>query len=200
MMRSTRKLALSAGIAASLALVLAAPAILRAFNPPEPPGRFGMVGLARAQTARLSVVNIADPSDPATPPDPCRVTLGFVDTSGQPFVDQTRQPITKDVNVLAGQAALLDLRFDAVADGNDWRATPLDRTGRVQFRAGLQFPASLPSNPCGDLVPTLEVFDNLTGRTTMLYAPLESPRPEGSVPSASAGGAAGSRQPRDAFE
>lgn len=186
MTRRTRTVALSVGMTASLALVVAGPAILRAFNPqPEPPGRFGMVGLARAQTARLIVVNIADPGAPTTPPDPCRVTLGFVDTSGQPFVDQARQPIAKEVNVLAGQAALLDLRFDAVADGNDWRATPLDRTGRVQFRAGLEFPAGQPPDPCRDLVPTLEVFDNLTGRTMVLYAPLELPPPDNSVPSSS---------------
>jgi hypothetical protein len=186
MTTSTRNVALSVGMAASLTLVLAWPTIVRAFNPqPEPPGRFGMVGLARAQTARLMVVNIADPNDPTTPRDPCRVTLGFVDTSGQPFVDQARQPIAKEVNVLAGQAALLDLRFDAVADGNDWRATPLDRTGRVEFRAGLQFPAGLPSDPCRDVVPTLEVFDNLTGRTMVLYAPVESPPPNDSTASTS---------------
>jgi hypothetical protein len=186
MARSKRNAMLWLGTTTMLTLLVAWPAILRAFNPqPEPPGRFGMVGLARGQTARLNAANISNPSAPTAAADPCRVTLGFVDTSGQPFLDQNRRKIAREVNLLPGQAALLDLRFDAVTDGNDWRPTPVDRTGRVQFRAGLEFPAGTPPDPCRDLVPTLEVFDNLTGRTAVLYPPHLGPPPDDSVPSAS---------------
>jgi hypothetical protein len=48
---------------------------------------------------------------------------------------------------------------------------------RVQFRAGLEFPSETPPDPCRDIVATLEVVDNLSGRTMVLYPPPDSLMP-----------------------
>jgi len=46
----------------------------------------------------------------------------------------------------------------------------LIRSRRIQFRAGLEYPP----DPCLDIVATLEIIDNFTGRTMVLYAPKNS--------------------------
>jgi hypothetical protein len=150
------------------AAFLAWPIVVRAFNPqPEPPARFGMVGLTRGQTARLNVANLQ-------PPDPlhdCRVMLGFVDSMGQTFFDRAGAEIVSEVSLPRGHAAFLDLR-----SGEAFRD---ERTRRVQFRAGLEGvpPPDNTPDPCANLVATLEIFDNETGRTLVLYQPPDPAQP-----------------------
>ena len=146
----------------ALALLIAWPLVVAAFNPqPEPPGRFGMVGLAFGQTARLSVVNLLPP-DPIYPPGPCQGTLGFLTSEGQTFVDNSGGEIVKEVSIRPGRAEFLDMPASEV----------LHRVRRVQFRAGLELRhAEFPPEPCQNIVATLEVFDDFTGRTMVLYPP-----------------------------
>jgi hypothetical protein len=162
---------------AAFALVAVWPEIVRAFNPqPDPPGRFGMVGLARGQTARLNVVNLGsgDPPGEADPPgELCRVTLGFVDASGRPFMDEMGNEIMKQVALPAVQSEFLDLRLSDPPSGK--RADP-PGVRRVQIRAGIdpesERGGAVPHlNPCGNLVATLEIFDTATGLTTLVYHP-----------------------------
>ena len=146
----------------ALALLIAWPLVVAAFNPqPEPPGRFGMVGLAFGQTARLNAVNLVPP-DPVVPREPCQGTLGFLNSEGQTFLDSGGREMVKEVSIMPGHAEFLDMPASEV----------LRRGRRVQFRAGLELRhAELPPDPCQNIVATLEVFDDLTGRTMVLYPP-----------------------------
>ena len=128
-----------------------------------PAVQFGLIGIARAQTARLNVINVPPP-DPEYPPNPCLVTLGFVDDQGAIFHDRAGNPLVARAEILPGESAFLELRAaDALG-----RTTAL----RKQFRATIERrsgPVEYPPNPCDGIVPTLEVYDNFTGRTTVLY-------------------------------
>jgi hypothetical protein len=61
------------------------------------------------------------------------------------------------VEVGAGRAASLDLRWDDVAIG--------DPNARMQVRALVR----LASASSRQIVPTLEIFDDATGRTLVVY-------------------------------
>ncbi|HZS05449.1 MAG TPA: hypothetical protein VFD58_11485 [Blastocatellia bacterium] len=109
----------------------------------------GMFGIARGQTARLSVVGVEDPN--LVPPGPCRVELSFVGSEGElllPAVQRVLEP---------GRAIFLDLNRDS-----------LDTAGpRIEVRAIVR--AECPSDPSRQaLMPTLEVFDNSSGRTSFV--------------------------------
>ena len=128
---------------------------------------FGMVGLARLQTARLNVAAVGggapDPSDLPS----CPVTVGFVDSMGEPFRDASGMPIAAEGTLVPGEAGALDLRSADAFRG---------LTGlRVAFRAVLR--VAFPPNPCQPPVATLEVFDNLTGRTGLLAVGGGAPDP-----------------------
>jgi hypothetical protein len=152
--------------------------------------RFGLIGLARLQVARLSVVNVVPPDplqppdpvhppDPVTPPDPCRVAMGFLNTSSQPFVNSAGEPLIVQADLGPGQSAFVELSAaDAFRDS---------RTLRMTFRAtGLFRHEPLPDDgapePCGAVLPTLEIYDVLTGRSQVVVNPLEifgfNPQPE----------------------
>lgn len=127
-------------------------------DPSEMP--FGMVGLARLQTARLNLVAVGGGSpDPST----CPVEVSFVDETGAPFLDTSGTPIAARFMLAPGEARELDLR---AADAFR-RATGL----RVAIRAVVH--VAVPSNPCRPPAATLEVFDTLTGRTSVLYVPTQ---------------------------
>jgi hypothetical protein len=127
------------------------------------PWIFGMTGLTTGQTMRVNVVNLSPPPDPEAPPGPCHVVLSFLDPGGQPFKDSTGQVIQSDVQLQAGESAFLDLNGDAVVPPSTNGAPQ-----RLQLRPVvnvLQEPSGkYPPGPC---FPTMEVFDNATGRTSL---------------------------------
>jgi len=117
---------------------------------------FGMVGIAAGQTARLNVVN-AVPIGP-----PVRVTLMFVDGNGNPF-NIGGVLLQTTVRLSPGQSSFLDLNGDAIPVGPP--IIPPGSPTRTQIRALVSDCEGCSS---GLVVPTLEVFDNVTGKTTLM--------------------------------
>ena len=117
--------------------------------PPGPvnmPIYLGPVGLISEQTARLNVV--------AHPPNPCIGTIGFTDTSGNPIGSQM------PVSLTPNQATFIDLPgFQAgFALGSD----------RPEV-IGVFTPS--PTTAPGVCIPSVEVFDQLSGYTRVLIPP-----------------------------
>lgn len=119
---------------------------------------FPMVGIASGQSARINVLNGAPT---ASNPTSCNVSLQYMDVNG----NLLKQLPT--VNLLPGTATSLDLSWDELPGGNL----------RVEIRAVLIFGYSGGANPpagilqqsaCNNLVPSLEVYDNTTGRTSFI--------------------------------
>jgi hypothetical protein len=126
---------------------------------------FGMIGLARGQVARLNVVNLrsvpaAEPTPYQVPgPVPCTVRLRFLDQRGNPVARSLE-------SILPGDGAFLDLPFhEAVPPGFQGR--------RFQIRAIVQVVRQPEDARCAT-ISTVEIFDNETGRTSVLYP--EEPR------------------------
>ena len=152
--------------------------------------RYGLMGLARLQVARLNVVNL-QPPDPATPPDPihppnptfppdpCHFAIAFLTTGNQFFFNAAGAPIVVEGDLRPGQSAFVELTSADAFRGS--------RDLRMLFRATGLFthsPAPDDSMPeaCGAVVPTLEIYDVLTGRSQVVANPLEifgfNPQPE----------------------
>jgi len=146
--------------AASLcALVLAAAASSRsakAFNPQPDPPRIGMVGIADGQTARLNLTNVSAPDDVLVPP-PCRAHLQLLDADGN-LLAQRR------VSVPAGHAAFVDFRPSFVPTNLGDVLGP----ARAEIRAAVDFADGTFPPPCR---ASLEIFDNVTGRTQIALLP-----------------------------
>lgn len=136
-----------------------------ALNPTQ---MFGMVGVALNQTARLNVVNVTGPPVVAgAVPLVCRLTLQFFD-------DQNTKVAELAVDSLdPGKATHLDYARPA--------ATATAVPARVQVRAvvvntsavtGVPQPGA-PTiqvvSPC-TVLPTVEVFDNDTGKTQVFMS------------------------------
>jgi hypothetical protein len=126
---------------------------------------FGMVGLAAGQTARLNLLNpgslLLTGAAANSPAAACFAQLTFLDSTGKTLK-------TASVSALSGQSAPFDLNRD------------LDLTTtaqRVEIRATVQ---AMPNPTAGatavpffcSLIPTLEVFDNSTGKTTVVLESL----------------------------
>jgi hypothetical protein len=116
-----------------------------------------MIGIASGETARLNAVNLGTNS--STPGSSCTVTFAFLDAQGQVLA-------TKAVGLAPSQAASFDLGKSQLA---------VDDV-RGEFRAVLFFgysggapptPDILQQFDCG-IVPSLEVYDGTTGRTTFV--------------------------------
>jgi hypothetical protein len=113
----------------------------------------GVMNVTLGQTARLNVVytkvvNVDPtvPPDPYIPPDPYRVTLSFIDSDGRVVAQNI-------VSLAIGRPALLDF-------------TPTDpNVGSIKVRAAVNIErnnsALLPA-----VMPSVEVFNNDTGRTS----------------------------------
>jgi hypothetical protein len=157
--------------AIALVTVLAAGAILvgrraRAFNPqPDPPGRYTMVGIVRGQSIRINASNL-NPTDPNTPPDPCRVRLAFVDGDGNVLTNpRTGEAVGRTVTLQNGQSVFLHVDADEFSTGDT-------APGRLELRPVFRS-VTLSSNPqprplrC---VPSVEVIDNATFKTSFIYA------------------------------
>lgn len=139
--------ALTAG-AVVAALVI--PATVQAFNPqPDPPG-FGLVSILPDQTIRMNMVCFGHPAN-GFPPDPCRGEIMLHDISGN--VLASRRVLLKP-----GEAAFLDFSTGI-------------RTGSVSLdRVGID-PCWIPAERSGIGIPTVEVFDTASGRTTLFINP-----------------------------
>jgi hypothetical protein len=111
----------------------------------------GMVGIASGQTLRFNVVNVGAPNPS---PLPCVLALAFLDSDGK-IVKQ------KFVSLGSGKAAFLDLEMSGVR-GPD----------RAEVRGigynPLLAPGSIPQPISCSLVPTLELFDTTSGRTSAI--------------------------------
>ena len=138
----------------------------RAFNPqPDPPGRYTMVGIVRGQSIRINASNI-NPADPNSPPDPCRVRLAFMDADGAVLTNpRTGEAAGRTVTLQRGQSTFLHLDADEFFIG-DTTAARLEL--RPVFRSvSLVSNAQAPPDPC---VPSVEVIDNATSKTSFIYA------------------------------
>lgn len=111
---------------------------------------FGMFGITQGQTARLNVVNLETGEFV-----PCiRVELSFIDGDGNTLLQ-------KVYDVDRGKSAFLDL------NGNQF----VGRGGRTQIRAQVRFvgtPDTRDDPFFRNCLPTLEVIDNVTGRTNFI--------------------------------
>ena len=152
--------------------------------------RFGQVGLARLQAARLTVVNLVPPDpvlppdpvhppDPVQPPDPCRIAIGFLKADNELFTDAMGAPLVLELDLQPGESASVEL-----ASADAFRGS---RAARMPFRATGLFTHVPPPDdgapePCGAVVPALEIYDALTGRSQVVTNPLEifgfNPQPE----------------------
>jgi len=122
-----------------------------------------MLDITAGQTARLNVVNALPQPPPIYPsPPPTRLTLMFVDGNGNPF-NIAGAPLQTTVTLGPGQSAFLDLNGDALPVGPPVYPSPPPQ--RVQIRAVLP---SCDGCDQGFVIPTLEMFDNATGKTTLV--------------------------------
>ena len=111
------------------------------------PVAFGMFGITQGQTARLSVANL-DSGEFV----PCvRLELSFIDGDGKTLLQ-------KVYDVEHGKSAFLDL------SGNQF----VGRGGRSQIRALVRFVGTPDTRDDPFFLPSLEVIDNATGRTSFL--------------------------------
>lgn len=115
-----------------------------------PAVQFGPVGVGFLQTVRLNVV--------ADPPSPCAATLSFTDTQGTPIGTPSRVTLT------GGNATFIDLRGTAI---------PSD-SGHGEVMAVFEQTSDPAQGTC---IPSVEVFDQLTGGTQVLIAPERDPGP-----------------------
>jgi hypothetical protein len=118
---------------------------------------FGVIGLASGESIRINVLNLV-----RTPPPlgiaqiPCRTELSFYDADGKLL----KQKVVD--NLSFGRADFLDLD----------RAEITGATGRAQIAASVKV-GSNQSFFCS-IAPTLEVFDDATGRTSTVLTNLLS--------------------------
>lgn len=144
----------------SLAAFLCGPAAMA-----QPPAatewqNLGMIGITAGQTARLNVLNPGLPA-PAGTAAICSANLSFLDDQGKDLKDMA-------VSVIPGKSVSLDLNADKDL------SPALGAGARLEIRALVSTPAS--GSYC--LVPTLEIIDNLTGKTTVaLSTPHLTPPP-----------------------
>src|SRR5580692_160500 len=118
----------------------------------------GAVGIAQGQTARFNVLR---PDEAAT--STCSAALSYFDGMG-------KQLKTSTVTVAPGTLGYLDLFSHTDL------ALPADQ--RMQIRVTVAVPVATPSSaasstttkavPICRLIPTLEIFDEVTGRTSVV--------------------------------
>ncbi len=124
----------------------------------QPGVGFGLIGIANGQSLRVNALNLGTRS--STPATGCEVTLQFLNAKGVVLRESV-------VQLPAGQGASFDLH----------RAQVSDQPGRASVRAVLLFGFAGGGAPPGpdarqnfdcNIVPTLELIDDATGRTTLV--------------------------------
>jgi hypothetical protein len=87
------------------------PQKVQAFNPqPDPPG-FGIFGISESQIMKINVVNTALAPSAETPPDPCRVSMTFLDQNGNVLTRSDGTVIKRVAQLTGGQS--ISLAVDA---------------------------------------------------------------------------------------
>jgi hypothetical protein len=131
-----------------------------------------MIGIADSETAQLNLLNIG-----VQPPGVgyvCTATVSFVNAAGTVLKSAT-------LTVLPGQSASLSLRSDT-----DLSLLPGDRRdvrARIAIPGILTPTASTTSSASSgvpsicNLIPTLEVFDTVTGKTLVTLGHVETVPP-----------------------
>jgi hypothetical protein len=153
--------------------------------PPTPPAvehlrTFGMVGLAEGQTAQL---NLLAPHVPATATTAaCSAAVAFLDGQGNVLKSGT-------LTVVPDQSASFALNSDAdlqMATDERREIRAIIQIAPVPPPAGS---ATLTAAPCR-LIPTLEIFDNITMKTSVILTrahfvrePAPAPAPTTNNPS-----------------
>lgn len=135
--------------------VLYAPAQFIPNGPPTFPPPFGMVGVTSGQTLR---VNVTTPARPIAPPNPIRVILSFALGDGALLTNADGHPLQPELTLLPGQSAYFDLSADFILEG--------------ETRAEIRPVLLAPNCPGCRIIPTLEVIDDATQKTAVLYAPV----------------------------
>ena len=135
---------------AALLVILVTTRIVKAFNPqPDPPALFGMIGITPEDTMQLNIVNVVLSG---APPDPCKVTLRFLDSRGGILKQQT-------VTVQPTQAASL-----TITGGEAGGAF------RNEVHPVLLVP---PNEATGcSAIGSVEVFNTSSGETTLFAHPM----------------------------
>lgn len=117
---------------------------------------FGMIGIVPGHTVRLNVVDVRSAGNPNV--RHCRVQLELLDGVGTTLA-------VGDGSVGPGEATFLDFTI------NNPEAS---QVARLQLRAVVKLapdPSERRRCPSNAYVPTLEVFDNTTGQTSMVLLP-----------------------------
>lgn len=134
----------------ALLVVIASGRIVKAFNPqPDPPGVWGMIGITPEDTLQLNIVNM---DLAGFPPDPCNVTIRFLNSSGVILKQLT-------VTVKTKQAA-------------SYTITGVEAGGG--FRNEVHPVLLLTSNEATgcNAIGSVEVFNTASGETTLLAHPI----------------------------
>ena len=161
----------------------------------EPHLKSGAVGIARLQTAHLTAVNYeptaVESSDHGA--DACIAILGFQEVNETPIVDGDGRPLARQVRLMPKDVAVLDLHSaDMFARSNRLRSSFLASVSLVPETClvpgtGDPGPCPVPSEACHNVVVTLEVFDSVTGRTSVFLDHSSFIDVESTPPAASAG-------------
>ncbi len=128
--------------------------------------RSGAVGIARVQTARLSAVRYQPPLRDDVAPLACTVTLVFNRADGTPYLTREGRPIQRQVTLMPDRSVSLDLRAaDVFIDDPNIRAA-FSASVRMQEPDG----PDIPAGACRSVVLSLDIFDNITGRSSLFLA------------------------------
>jgi hypothetical protein len=128
--------------------------------------RSGVVGIARLQTARLSAVRYQPRILGDAAPLACSVTLVFNRADGTPYQTRDGRPIQRQMALMPDGSAGLDLRAaDVFIDDPNIRAAFSASVRMIEPEGG-----DMPVGACRNVVVSLDIFDNLTGRSSLFLA------------------------------
>jgi hypothetical protein len=116
---------------------------------------FGMAGIAEGETARVNALNLAA-GGPIVAGGSCQVTVTFLDESGKTLATQT---------LPAGQGQAV--HFDLPRSGAESGADPVEIRATVSAVFSVSATANTSSPAFCSIVPTMEIFDQSTGRTSV---------------------------------
>lgn len=122
---------------------------------------FGSIGVATGQTVRITGLAVG----------PCNIPVEIV------FLDAKGDVIgAHDMSIEPGQSASFDLNFDSFLRkaGGEPLVLP-DPANRLQLHGLIKYSVHAEHVDIERIVPTIEVFDNKTGRTTFGWSVPEPP-------------------------